>query len=707
MISAPTSESADARRPARGRAAALAYMTSGVALGVAWFDPRMWPFAWLAPAALVIALHQTRRIALAFVGVWAAGLASHLIGFDWVPEMNAISIGYTGATGVFFDVAQMLAWTLCPALVIAAGFAVFRRRLPIAPWLAVAWPLGEYARYRLLAISIDDWLNTQWTVEPVLAALAHIGWWPTVALAILLGGALGQACVEEAPRRWRWAALAGGLAIGAILTPAAPRQGDDLLAGIAAVHVRDALTLPHRAPPGEALDLIVWPEDAQHRRPYLGVGPGRGVHIEPLLPDSPADHLVGLVTRSPNGALRNQFVAVDPTGAVIASRAKRHLMPVAERSWLGLVGHDRFRTGRQPPFMPIAGRPAVPLICGELLSRELTAEGVARGGRVMLVGARDAMMATDRALRHLLAVQVMRSVEYGVPSVRASQGGWASFVASDGTVLARSGRARNGFLMWSADGGARDVDFFGRRLDKPDAPGVPAAADGPTVAVLYTEEDPGHRTRCPEGRCTYHALEGFTCADQRADSVIIAGHGRPPDYLSHPAEQVAAAARCFGPELVVVDTCYGASSELFGALAAGADEPPGPLIVGATSLVPTAGLRYGADFFAAPTADARAAAVSLPHGTLTRWRADRAQLVGLLAEVGRMDPDTLRGHLVRRDPVQVAVPLGEAGALLVPVEWARVAAGRPRAPDRRRPRRRPPSPRPDAVYAAPAKDAGS
>ena len=87
--------------------------------------------------------------------------------------------------------------------------------------------------------------------------------------------------------------------------------------------------------------------------------------------------------------------------------------------------------------------------------------------------------------------------------------------------------------------------------------------------------------------------------------MIVAGHGAPPEYLGTTAA-VADAAACFGPELIVIDTCFGASTPLLGALAA----RTGALVVGAPSLVPGRGFRYLAELFGAGSTEERARPVS-------------------------------------------------------------------------------------------------
>ncbi len=658
LSSAPPVDRPLGRRGFFGLCAAAA-----AAGGLSWVHPALFAGAWIWVALSTVILLRSRSRWAAFAGCWAASVLAHAIGFDWVAEMTTISVGYQGAGAVAFAVAQYAAFGLFTAGAIAATSALARGRLPAALWLPPAWLLAEHARFALLAVSIDDWLATQWRVEPVLVVLGHWGWWPAAALCLAACAGIGEALVR---RRVRHLLPAVGVAGAMLALPPLPVVGLDQLEGIAAVHVEDDVTLPHRAPPDAALDLIVWPEDAQHLRPILREGQARGVRLQPLLPTSRASHLIGLTTQTGRGAQQNQAVVVDADGRVQYSRAKQVLLPVTERSLLGVVGEDHYLPGRLSPRLRIGEHAVGALICGELLDRALVRQAVAEGARVLLVPARDQMMVSDRALRHLLAMQVLRSVEFGVPSVRAAIGGRAVFIASDGRLLARSARGRNGFLMWDRARGARAVDFFGAPLSD-GATGRRPMAERPTpdVVVLYSADAPRFRARCPEGRCRYVPLQGFTCRGEAASTVIVSGHGRPPRYLSHPAEELAAAVRCHRPELVIIDTCYGASAPLLAALS---DMPA--LIVGATSLVPPAGLRYGPAFFGDGPPAERAAAVTLPHGALTRWRASPDDLTRAEAAFDEMTHADLAARVVRRSPMQARMPL-PGGHVLLPVETAR------------------------------------
>lgn len=643
-----------------------AFVVGAVLVGLAYLHPALGPAAWLGTALFAAALSASGTRPLLPTLGWIVAFQTVLlfVGFPWLYRMLQLMFeGKSSPALLGMMLGFYLLTSLPPSLLIGAAFVAFRRRDGVHLWLGPAWGVGEVLRLHVTQTSLSDWLVTQWTTPPVLAALGQLGWWPTLLLCLFACGSLGRALAQ---RRWQAALPFPAIALAFAALPAvAPRA--ERLEGIAAIHTGSTLDLPLARAVDEAVTLVVWPEHALDIAPTMGEVSERGPRLVPLLDGSAADHLVGLVTALPSVGRFNQVVAMRADGRVVASRAKRILFPGGERRFLGF-GEDSYTAGTAPPKLTIGAHAIIPAVCGEYLTRGLVDEGRSLGGEVLAVVARDWMFPGEVATRQLLGVQVLRSVELGVPSVRSSYGGRSSFVGADGAVLAVSSRVRNGILTWNAQRGARDVDYFGVSLEgEPAAP--PPRHD---IAVLYSTTAPRFRTRCPEGRCAYHALESFECGPQRAKTVIVAGHASPPTYLSHPPSEVAAAVRCFEPELVVVDACYGASSPIVEALS-----DLDAVFVGAPTMLPVAGFDYGPAFFEDASPWARAQAVkSAPGAPVLRWAIRSAELSATLARVAAMDGDELHERMARRAPTQIRIELGEDGYVLVPVDWARVRSGR-------------------------------
>lgn len=593
------------------------------------------------------------------VWVFLAQFVARIVAFPWVPDMDRITVGWSGLSLAGGLAAQYVFWALAMAVSVTLGHALLGRRVAVVLWLPVAWGLAEVAQLPMLAVTMDAWLVSQWSVDAVLRGVGFLGWWPTLMLCLVASAGVGQALVE---RRWRLAAPAL-LAAGLWLLPALPTDANRALTGVAAVHTPVRMTMPRRLPSDAEISLVVWPEAISEYEPVLAEGPAPGRVLRPALYGSEATHLLGMATRRVDGTRQNQLVVMDAAGRVQNSRAKRLLFPVAEREFLG-VGADGYVAGMGRALMQIGGRSVIPLICGEVMSRAMVAEGRDAGGQLLVVAARDHMMTSERARRQLLAVQVLRSAEFGVPSVRASLGGRAAVVGADGAVLVSSSTQRSGLVYWTLEGGGRNADFWGEPIGPDAGPRDPVPAP---IAVVYSEATPWLRPLCPEDACSYHTVEDFACGAARARTVVVAGHGGAPDFLGRPVADVAAAVRCFEPALVVVDTCWGASSTLLEPLA-----DLGAEVVAAPYLVPGDGLEYGPAFFGEGSVAERAAAVAFHDKRLLRGRLNRWAMQAALDEVAGMDAAALNVHLARRIPAQVLVELPNAGPMLVPVEWARV-----------------------------------
>jgi len=114
-------------------------------------------------------------------------------------------------------------------------------------------------------------------------------------------------------------------------------------------------------------------------------------------------------------------------------------------------------------------------------------------------------------------------------------------------------------------------------------------------------------------------------------------------------------------------------------------DEPDQLVVAAPFMLPTAGLSYAPEFFTTTEPQRRASAVlSSEGGELLRWRVDLRELSSAFDRVDAMDGGELRQALVRKNPPQAGVALGDAGRVLIPFEWERVRATGGRGPKFRR-----------------------
>lgn len=187
--------------------------------------------------------------------------------------------------------------------------------------------------------------------------------------------------------------------------------------------------------------------------------------------------------------------------------------------------------------------------------------------------------------------------------------------------------------------------------------GIPAcqffSATSPAkIVVLYTTVEPIIPV-LPKDCCLYIPLEGFRHDTQaRAKTVIVAGHGKPPYFASHTYEFVAQAVASFQPELVVMNSCYGASTDILTALAnrnldAYVVAPPFPIY--------QPGFIFDPAFFTGTLKEKVRAVRTEPPYPILRWKINQGDLQGVQAQIATMSPAALKKNLRRVQPALVKV----------------------------------------------------
>lgn len=189
------------------------------------------------------------------------------------------------------------------------------------------------------------------------------------------------------------------------------------------------------------------------------------------------------------------------------------------------------------------------------------------------------------------------------------------------------------------------------------------------AAILYSQATPTMRAALPAEKCSAFPVEGFKNPGVRAKTVVLAGHSLPPTYVDQPASAIAQAITSFEPELVVLDTCYGASTPI---LEAFVDAGLKAMVVAPPYRIPQDGFVYAAGFLEEPDAAKRAELVRTePSYPLLRWTPTRQPLAQIRHELDALDAQALRKRLKRATPplVKAQVPgLPMPGAqVLVPL----------------------------------------
>jgi len=629
----------------------LVFPTSAAILGVSALDARLWLLAWVGTAGVGYALARTHRVIAAVAGLVVTSIVTHAIWFCWCLSM-ARALDPIDRSRDITVVFGVLLLTSAPIAVTSSlGCLATRRRLPACVWFPIAWVIGERLQDAWSGLS-SDWLLTQIEVAPAMRALGHAGTYVTTIACLFVATSIGEIVAK---RRFRALWLPATLVcISLVLPPLDPHL--ERIEGIAAIHLRSE---DERPPVDEAIDaakepidLVVWPETILSTRPPVREREQPRASLDAPLAGPRTWHIVGIETLLPS-ARQNSAVVVDPEGNITDMRAKRALFPVFEREMLG-VGRDVFVRGEAPPVLTAVGHKLIALVCGEMLTRSLVKEGRAAGGDVIAVLARDRYQA-GRPLTQALVLTLLRlrAIELGVPAVYSSLEGRAALLGADGSVLARSEQgAESGLLTWSRRDGARDV--------RPPA--------HPRVAVLYSNRSPQLRTDCPPGRCAYYAIESMPSEVPSAKTVIVAGHTAPPRFLERSPDEIAALVARFGPELVVVDTCFGAYAPLLKALA-----PTRALVVAAPSSVAERGFRYEHPFFDDAPVLARASSVrTVPESKLYRGVPDAAELDRVDVESTSMTGDALRPRLRSWSPTLVSMDTAGGQEVLVAADWKKI-----------------------------------
>ena len=474
----------------------LIALVSGASGALALAPLDLWPLiaipmtvaVWLVDGA--VGESAWRRFRAAFVAGWWWGFGFFLAGLWWL-----------GAA--FLVEADKFAWAMPLGVVALPAFlAVFPA---VGFGLArLAWPVGA-SRILVLAVTLalTEWLRGHvltgfpWNVYGMMLAgqlqLAQtaslVGLYGLTLVAIALGAApatLGTGQTTTARIRaplialavlgslfaygiWRVPVQPSPLVTGVklrIVQPNLPqdakfnsRAGEAILNGY--------LSLSDRATGPETLGLqnvthLIWPESAF---PFLlGRTPQALSRIAAALP--PGVTLITGAARA--GEMRpgegrppiyNAIQVVDSDGSILASYDKNHLVPFGEYLPAVLDGLIRsmglsqfvaipggFSAGTQRLPLAIAGVPAAAaLICYEAIFPGHVASQGPRAGWILNVTNDGWFGMTSGPYQHLSQAR-LRSIEEGLPLVRAANTGVSAVIDGYGRIIARLPLGQSGVL---------------------------------------------------------------------------------------------------------------------------------------------------------------------------------------------------------------------------------------------------------------------
>ena len=409
----------------------------------------------------------------AFATGWWFGLGHFVVGLYWLSNALLIDplrfawlipfavLGLPAALAVFPAASLWIAsWFGASPLVRVVAFAI--------AWTAFEWVRGHGLTgfpWNLVGYS---WMETL-TVAQIGAWVGAYG----LSFVTVLAAATPATITASASRAFRWApGLLSLVAIGAIGAWGAARLAahptefvPDLRLRVVQASVpqtlkwredyRDSAFAQHlelsRSPANTLVTHLIWPETAV---PFLLADePERRRVIAGLLPQGGA-LLTGSVRASETASkqlkLWNSVLAINSAGTVVATYDKVHLVPFGEylpfRSILAQVGIDKlvygpvdFSSGPGLTTMRIPGLPSLgPLVCYEAIFPGRVAERSVRPDWLLNVS-NDGWYGDSAGPYQHLAMARMRSIEEGLPLVRAANTGISAVVDPLGRTFASLG----------------------------------------------------------------------------------------------------------------------------------------------------------------------------------------------------------------------------------------------------------------------------
>lgn len=426
----------------------------------------------------------------AFAAGWFFGFGHHLLGLYWISAALFTDIERfwwalpLSAVGLPILLAMFSGGaTLTVHLLRRRGFGAGLGR-PLL--FAASWCLWEWLRGHVFTGFPWNLIGYGWVgVLPVLQSVSLFGIYG-LTLVTVLAASLPAALPDRdtTPRR-AWAGFAAGLALLAVLGGwGAWRLAgavDEPVPGVRLRLVQAAIDQRLKWAPGERVqnfqshlalsaappadpgapppNVVIWPEtavpffiedDARVRQAMASVTPPGGL----LITGAPR------TTVGEDGERRyyNGMVAVDGSGAAVASYDKFHLVPFGEymplRQWLpvgAIAGNGaEFSAGPGPRTLHLGGSaaglpPFSPLICYESIFPAAVVDTADRP-QWLLNLTNDAWYGRTAGPHQHFAINQVRAVEEGLPLVRVANTGISGLVDAYGRVRHLLGLGERGFI---------------------------------------------------------------------------------------------------------------------------------------------------------------------------------------------------------------------------------------------------------------------
>ncbi len=430
----------------------------------------------------------------AFVVGWWFGLGHFLIGFYWLANAFLVDAERFAWMIPIAVVALPAVLAVFPALAVAAQRTIGLRGGGAIFTFAVIWTASEWARGHLLTGFPWNLMGYSWTFSvEVLQITAVFGIYGLSLITIALAGlpaTFGDPGARRSSVKLHLVGVVVMVALwsyGHVRLAAAPSLAEsDVTIRIVQANIAqaDKWKPEHRdrnfrrylqMSGAEGFpDLIVWPETAA---PYFMSREARRRRaIADILPDG-SFLVTGAPRISPHSEkdvrVWNSVVAIDRSGDVLAIYDKFHLVPFGEylplRPLLRLLGVDKlvygpvdYSAGNGPTVLSLGTVPTFgPLICYEAIFPGAVVERSVRPSWLLNVS-NDGWYGISAGPHQHFAMARVRSVEEGLPLVRAANTGVSGVVDSFGRVVARIGLDEAGTVDVPLPHRIESETFFGR-----------------------------------------------------------------------------------------------------------------------------------------------------------------------------------------------------------------------------------------------------
>ena len=480
MFAAREMAGAPDSRPARGLGAISGWRAYGLAAvlgaiaGLGFAPLNLMPAFALGISGLVWLAAEAPSRRKGFAVGWWWGLGHFAVNSYWIAESFLVDaerfgwmippvLGSLAAYLALYPALATLAFRMLPRPLSIAGIAAFAAVWTIAEWLrghvltGYPWDLAAYIWSGSDAMMQSAALWGAWGLSLVTvfalglpALFLRLNARAAVSATIIMAVVLGALYAGGALRLYDYDRVlreAGNPSVVRIIQPNIA-QSLKLDRDTRTQQIQTLLRLTLETPGFDKVKAVIWPETSVN---YLLE---RETELRSILAQAaPADGI--LLTGAPRGKpldgpldqIWNSFAAMDHQGQILGTADKFHLVPLGEYvpmreifTFINKItpGSMNFTPGAGPRTLHLPGLPALsPLICYEVIFPGAVIDPADRPG-VLVNVTNDGWFGTSTGPSQHFATARFRSVEEGIPMLRAANTGISGVVDAYGRVETRS-----------------------------------------------------------------------------------------------------------------------------------------------------------------------------------------------------------------------------------------------------------------------------